>query len=159
MKNKWKAAALTSLMIAPAAVVYADDTPTGESEPVETTPTGDNASGAAPQTGQSEAEEQSSTPTGEIEPTQTDQIEAETRALLYFKNLHMDSSLIDTSIYAELLTNAFPDEKDPKRVLLQEKLNYIQSYKSLTLTAESLKTEISKLTLTNQTLKEDVETA
>jgi hypothetical protein len=119
MKNKWKVAALTSLMLVPAAIVYADD-------------------------------EQPSTST---------ESEAESRAILYFEKLHMDSSLVDTSIYDELLTNAFSDKDDKKRILLQAKLDYIQSYKSLFLTAESLKTEISKLTLTSKTLKEDVENA
>ena len=119
MNNKWKIAALTSLMLTPAAVVYAD-------------------------------EQQS---------TQTQQTQAESRAILYFTQLHMDSSLVDTSIYEELLKNAFPNVTDPKRILLQEKLNYIQRYKSLYLTAESLKTEIANLTLTSKTLSVDVPNA
>lgn len=120
MNNKWKIAALTSLLLTPAAIIYAD-------------------------------EQQPS--------TSTEQSEAETRAILYFEKLHMDSSLVDTTIYQELLTNAFPKLTDPKRILLQEKLNYIQSYKSLYLTAESLKSEIVKLTLTSKTLHEDVANA
>ena len=121
MNNKWKIAALSSLLLTPAAIAYAD-----EQQPSTTTIT---------------------------------QSEAETRAVFYFEKLHMDSSLVDTSIYNELLTNAFPNENDPKRILLQEKLNYIQSYKSLYLTSESLKTEISKLTLSSKTLREDVANA
>ena len=83
--------------------------------------------------------------------------EDQQRALIYFEHLDINSSLIDTQIYDEVL--ALPTLTAETKNLLRAKLEYIRAYKQLSLTAESLKTEIGKLAITSKTLKTDVEGA
>ena len=92
----------------------------------------------------------------------------EQRAIEYFRSLNLGSSMADYSLYTDLLNKAFPmgenttNPQDPakyKFILMNEKLNYIKEYNELKLIADSLKTEISKLTLTNKTLIKNYEEA
>ena len=77
----------------------------------------------------------------------------EQRAIEYFSDLHLGSSMANASLYMDVLKKAFPnDETNVKYILMLEKLNYIKTYNDLKLDADSLKIEISKLTLTNRTL-------
>jgi len=78
---------------------------------------------------------------------------AEENAIEYFTKLNLSSSMADYDLYTKILNEAFPaGEADPKYALMKGKLDYIKSYNEQKLQADSLKTEISKLTLTNKTL-------
>ena len=82
----------------------------------------------------------------------------EKRAINYFSELHIGSSMADYALYKEILDKAFPN-KGAKYELMLGKLNYIKSYNEQKLVADSLKTEISKLTLTNKTLVQNYKEA
>src|SRR5690606_7718824 len=67
------------------------------------------------------------------------------RAIQYFTSLDFTSSMADETFYIELLDKAFSEEKAAYK-LLAGKLQYIKDYHANKLLADSLKTEISKLT-------------
>ena len=75
-----------------------------------------------------------------------------------FAYLNMSTSMIDYDLYIKNLDAAFAEGSEIHTLLLQ-KLDYINSYNKQKKAADDLKTEISKLTLTNKTLFKDYEEA
>ncbi len=80
------------------------------------------------------------------------------KAIKYFASLNMSSSMTDYKLYETILNDAFANDSK-MYTLLKTKLDYIKSYNEQKLLADNLKTEISKLTLTNKTLIKNYEEA